>query len=150
MSGSDDDGGRKGSAVPQHDVMRRPAVTLRIPATVDAPSLARRHVADSAASLLDEQRLDDARLLVSEIVTNAVRHAGLSAGDDVTVEVRPAERGVVVEVSDPGHGFLPSPRPDALVVGGWGLPLVQRLSDDWGVEDRPGGGSVVWFRVDAR
>jgi serine/threonine-protein kinase RsbW len=136
--------------VPQHDVVGSSSATFRISASVDAPGIARRELVRSVGAQLDRDRLDDLRLLVSEIVTNAVRHAGLSASDEITVGVRPDGRGFIVEISDTGRGFYPMPRPEADVAGGWGLPLLQHLSDGWGVEQRPEGGSMVWFRVDRR
>ena len=134
----------------QLDMVGGFTLTASVPVSADAPSIARRQVSETVGPELDAQRLDDARLLVSEIVTNAVRHAGLSATDEITVGIRRDDRDVVVEVSDPGRGFNPRPRPDTMRAGGWGLPLVQRLSDDWGVDPRPGGGSVVWFRIASR
>ena len=96
---------------------------------------------------LDESLLGDLRLLVSELVTNSVRHSG--AGRKATVDMRVAiEDDVVrVEVSDPGEGFEPVPRDlDRTRPGGWGLYLVDQLADRWGVDrdDR----TRVWFEID--
>ena len=134
--------------MPQHHVIGSSSLTLHVPASVDAPRVARRELARSIGSQLDAGRLDDVRLLVSEIVTNAVRHAGLSESDDITVHIRPDGHGFIVEISDTGRGFYPMPRSQAAVAGGWGLPLLQHLSDGWGVEQRSEGGSMVWFRID--
>jgi len=142
-------GRQEGEAVSQHDLTYNSALTTRIPASVDAPAIARSRFVAQAGPVLDPGRLEDARLLVSEVVTNAVRHAGLSSADEITVHVRAEHGAVVVEIADPGRGFNPLPRSEA-AVGGWGLPLVQRLSDGWGVEPRAGGGSTVWFRIGRR
>lgn len=89
--------------------------------------------------------LDDVRLLVSELITNSVRHS--NAAGRVSLEVGLAERTLRVEVADAGAGFEPRPR----VAGqrkdsGWGLYLVDRLADRWGVVRDPG--TRVWFEID--
>jgi anti-sigma regulatory factor (Ser/Thr protein kinase) len=85
--------------------------------------------------------VDTLRLLVSEVVTNAVRHGGSSR----PVEVHASWNAEVrVEVCDQGDGFTPVPRqraPDD--PGGFGLLLVGSLADRWGVETD--GGTTVWF-----
>ena len=94
-----------------------------------------------------EDRIEDLRLLTSEIVTNAVRHAGLAQEDTIGVAVDVSERRVRVEVADDGPGFDPSdlPEPSPERVGGWGLTLVKQLSDRWGViRNEP---NHVWFEV---
>ena len=90
---------------------------------------------------LEEEELDTLRLLVSELVTNAVRHADGSE----PVEVHAHWDGEVrIEVSDHGRGFSPKPRFGRLdEPGGFGLFLVGRLADHWGVETD--GGTTVWF-----
>ena len=96
----------------------------------------------------DQAILDDVRLLLSEIVTNAVRHSGASAGAKIGLSVAVVGGCVRAEVIDSGRGFEPTPRDlPRLEAGGWGLHLVDRLADRWGV-DR--GRSVrVWFEIDA-
>jgi anti-sigma regulatory factor (Ser/Thr protein kinase) len=91
--------------------------------------------------------LDDLRLLVSELVTNAIRYAGGPAGGDVRLDVSIDGRRVHVEVADPGAGFDPQPRDDEMTrPGGWGLYLVDRIADRWGVvRNRM---NRVWFEID--
>jgi anti-sigma regulatory factor (Ser/Thr protein kinase) len=93
---------------------------------------------------VSHRRLDDIALLVSELVTNSVRHGG--AGEDDRLELAALREGerLRVEVTDWGPGFERDTRPDA--VGGWGLVLVERLADRWGVE-RDGDATVVWFEL---
>jgi anti-sigma regulatory factor (Ser/Thr protein kinase) len=89
----------------------------------------------------------DATLLLSEVVTNSVRHAGLARDDAIEVVL---EAGDVlrVEVRDGGAGFeLTAPRPDPARPSGWGLYLVERLADRWGVESGPP--TTVWFELGA-
>jgi anti-sigma regulatory factor (Ser/Thr protein kinase) len=81
------------------------------------------------------------RLLISEIVTNAVRHGG----QDEPVELHATWNSVVrVEVTDHGEGFTPHPRTGQLDdPGGFGLFLIGRLADQWGVEINDE--TRVWF-----
>jgi anti-sigma regulatory factor (Ser/Thr protein kinase) len=97
---------------------------------------------------VDGRVLDDIRLLVSELVTNAIRHAEAPNGGDVEVDVTIEDRRVRVEVADPGAGFEPQARDDEMTrPGGWGLYLVDRIADRWGViRNRM---NRVWFELDA-
>jgi serine phosphatase RsbU (regulator of sigma subunit) len=90
----------------------------------------------------------DASLLVSELVTNSVRHARLRPQDLIQLRVELSDRVLRVEVSDPGEGFaahLPDPADSG--PGGWGLFLTERLADRWGV-DREEGWTSVWVEMD--
>jgi anti-sigma regulatory factor (Ser/Thr protein kinase) len=84
-------------------------------------------------------------LMVSELVTNCVRHVHTSF--DLTIERMSAE--IRVEVTDRGGGIptMRSPSPDE--PNGRGLRIVDMLSRRWGVEQRAGSGKTVWFTVDA-
>lgn len=83
-------------------------------------------------------------LLASELITNAVRHAG--AHGNILLRARLGDGFARVEVRDGGPGFDPALRHE---VAGFGLRLVDRLSQQWGVE-RDGGGCLVWFEIDRR
>ena len=117
---------------------------LELPSTTAAPARARGALDEVAADLAPE-RLGDVRLLVSELVTNAVRHA---AGDVLRLVIA-RRRGVLrVEVHDPGEGFEVSPpSPDPHRSSGWGLVLVDELADRWGVDGTPR--TRVWFEMAA-
>ena len=92
--------------------------------------------------------LDDLRLLVSELVTNSVRHSGAAPTATVELQVVSRPTGVRVEVSDCGKGFEPHPRaPGQAVDSGWGLHLVDQIADRWGVD--AGGRKRVWFEIAA-
>lgn len=93
--------------------------------------------------------LDDIRLLVSELVTNSVRHSGATAaGASVRLTVATRGRSVRVEVIDAGRGFDPQPRTKPQdEAGGWGLHLVDRIASRWGVTRTRG--SRVWFEIDS-
>jgi anti-sigma regulatory factor (Ser/Thr protein kinase) len=114
----------------------------------DSPAEARNALVD-VADHLPPRRLEDAKLLVSELVTNAVHHAHLRAGDVITLVVETTEHALRVEVRDPGNGFRPAePELDGGRVSGWGLYLVRELSDRWGVERSAP--TRVWFELDRR
>jgi anti-sigma regulatory factor (Ser/Thr protein kinase) len=98
-------------------------------------------------SRVDGRVLDDIRLLVSELVTNAVRHAGAPRGGEIELDVSMEASSVRVEVADPGDGFDPEPRDDEMTrPGGWGLYLVDRIADRWGVVRNAM--NRVWFEID--
>jgi anti-sigma regulatory factor (Ser/Thr protein kinase) len=90
--------------------------------------------------------LNDMRLLVSELVTNSVRHSGRNGSGVVELEVDVTETRVLVRVIDNGPGFEASPRgPEDDPGSGWGLFLVEQISDRWGVELN--GSTQVWFEL---
>jgi len=112
----------------------------------DSAAEARRALGD-VSDHLSQRRLEDAQLLVSELVTNAVRHAGLAEEETIQLVVETDDRGMRVEVCDHGPGFeLSEPAPDPTRPSGWGLYLVRELSDRWGI-DRDGQ-TRVWFELD--
>jgi anti-sigma regulatory factor (Ser/Thr protein kinase) len=114
----------------------------------EAAAAARRAL-DGLSGEVPERRLRDVRLLVSELVTNAVRHAGLSAGDTIGLIAGLHEAVLRVEVDDPGSGFeLRAPKPDPARASGWGLYLVEQLADRWGMDRGGRGGTRIWFELD--
>ena len=108
---------------------------------------ARRFVRETAASNAPRQVLDDAMLLTSELVTNAVRHAGQSSDDPIELTVSIDPTILRVSVRDRGSGFDPLELRTRSDEGGWGLDLVEKLSSRWGVDRRPET-SNVWFEID--
>ena len=109
---------------------------------------AARHSLDRLEDSLPPEKLEDVRLVVSELVTNSVLHAGLSPNDQISLTVTVSAGSVRGRVCDPGPGFEapsePCPRSD--LAGGWGLPIVETISDSWGVEK--GRRVCVWFEID--
>ena len=91
---------------------------------------------------------DDVLLLVSEIVTNAVRHAGAGPDRPLHLQLLRGPRWVVVAVADQGPGFTwhPASPSGENESGGWGLFLVDQIADRWGVECTTSG-SCVWFEI---
>ena len=99
------------------------------------------------SEVLDEQRLDDLRLLTSELVSNSVRHGGSKQADPIRVHVSVTDVAVRVAVVDYGPGFdviSKAIRPDD--DGGWGLFLLDQLADRWGMDEN--GVTTVWFELD--
>jgi len=123
-----------------------PAAAVTLPSTEQAPGVARRVVRDAAAGWPSDV-LDVALLLVSEAVTNAVRHGG----GRIELRVTADEALVRLEVSDEGSPLpapAPAPQADALCDGGRGLPLLDALTTQWGCAARPDGpGKTVWMEI---
>jgi anti-sigma regulatory factor (Ser/Thr protein kinase) len=114
---------------------------LTLPSEPGSVAMARTKVCDAISPDLVDGDVDTLRLLVSEVVTNAVRHGGASRDVELHASWNSEVR---VEVSDSGEGFTPEPRQAALdEPGGFGLFLVGQLADRWGVETE--GGTTVWF-----
>jgi anti-sigma regulatory factor (Ser/Thr protein kinase) len=111
-----------------------------------SPAAARGFVRSAVAILLTRPApgslCDDLELIVSELVTNAVRAGSSSIGVAVAVE----NDHVVLRVSDEAGGW-PEPRDaDIYDTGGRGLPLVSAISTSWGVR-MSGAGKVVWAEL---
>ena len=120
------------------------SVILDLPRTPRAPGQAREAL-DSLPKL-DPELLGDAKLLVSELVTNSVKYGG---DGPVRLVVRYEDSGRLrIEVVDRGGGFRPVARDRPKTeVGGWGLHLVEELTDRWGVYE---GSTHVWFELSTK
>jgi anti-sigma regulatory factor (Ser/Thr protein kinase) len=116
---------------------------LRLDRGPDAAAKARRGLANLRGDL-DPPLMETLRLLVTELVTNSVRHTGAST---VGLKVLVGSNAVLTEVTDGGPGFDPGEtgRP-ARDHTGWGLFLVERLAERWGVTQN-GQGTKVWFEL---
>jgi anti-sigma regulatory factor (Ser/Thr protein kinase) len=91
--------------------------------------------------------LDEVKLLVSELVTNGILHG--RAGDEDTILLGlDVNGGVRCSVIDHGSGFAARAK-RAAESGGWGLRLVERLADRWGVR-RTANATCVWFETAPR
>jgi anti-sigma regulatory factor (Ser/Thr protein kinase) len=109
-----------------------------LPRSTDSIGTARRLVNQHTHALTAKQR-DDAVLMVSELVTNAVVH-GIGT---ISLRIDINENALRVEVSDEGNAAI-APSPTLGAHGGWGLRVVDELADDWGVRV---GSTKVWFRI---
>lgn len=118
-----------------------PAVELALEPSLDSVGLARGEVGRFALGVVGQDAADVARLLVSELATNAV----LYGGKPYTVRASWQAPLFRVEVIDGG----PPPGIRARgpnQIGGWGLTLVEELSHEWGVS-RHEADVAVWFTV---
>jgi anti-sigma regulatory factor (Ser/Thr protein kinase) len=119
-------------------------VELVLPAVPTAPAEARA-VVEAIGSDLPEPVLVDAKLLLTELVSNVITHAARSIGP-VIIRIR-RNHLVRVEVLDPGPMFNPNPRPPGTGAGsGRGLYLVDTVATAWGVEPDEAG-KKVWFEL---
>lgn len=108
-----------------------------------APSVARQYVEDHSDHLPAEL-IADAQLLVSEIVTNALRH-GRGA---ITLRVRLDEPRLGIAVTDEGPGVPTQRDPGIEEASGRGLLIVDAVARAWGVDSVPGAdGKTVWFDI---
>jgi anti-sigma regulatory factor (Ser/Thr protein kinase) len=118
-------------------------LSLKLDRGPGAAAKARRALARLRGDL-DAPLMETLRLLVTELVTNSVKHTGART---VQLTVLVGHSSVRTEVTDAGPGFDPaktgSPSDDHT---GWGLFLVERLAERWGV-DRNGNGTRVWFEL---
>ena len=122
-------------------------VSFSMPGGTGAAAIARRSVISIEAGLPLGVRHRVA-LMLSELVANAVQHGG--AGPAAVLEVRVASsvRRVRVEVIDPGWDGAEPPERIQHPDGGYGLLLIEHLSDGWGREATAEGGSLAWFELD--
>jgi anti-sigma regulatory factor (Ser/Thr protein kinase) len=123
-------------------------LSLSLPQRPEAAGAARKALAalNGDLHLISSERLGDAQLLVTELVTNAVR---ASTTDAVQLCVQATDDTLRVEVANSGGDFDPAtlPMPTSLRAGGWGLRIVDVVAKRWGVE-RTEAGVNVWFELD--
>ncbi|HKP20434.1 MAG TPA: ATP-binding protein [Thermoleophilaceae bacterium] len=138
-------GGSRTAAVEAHGPR---GLRMRLGSGPDAAAEARRALSELRADL-DPPLMETLRLLVTELVTNSVRHTDC---DSVTLRVAIGKAAVLTEVADDGPGFdadaaLEAEQRDARGPDtGWGLFLVQRLARDWGVKQEKRS-KRVWFEL---
>lgn len=117
---------------------------VALAAAENAPQVARQEFR-SFATNLGEPVSSTAELLISELVTNAVLH-GPTAAPTVALHCSIAGATLQVEIADDGVGFVPGARSEPFDGGsGWGLRVVERLADAWGVDE--GKPTRVWFEL---
>jgi anti-sigma regulatory factor (Ser/Thr protein kinase) len=121
-------------------------IVRTLSAAPTAPSEARRSLLP-LGGVLPPDRFDDLLLVVSELVTNAVLHAGLGKAEAFVLRVEVAPPRIRVEVADPGSGFLDVSK-GPTDVHGRGLGIVARLAERWGTESKPQ--TKVWAEMTIR
>ena len=116
---------------------------MRLGSGPEAAAPARAAISKLQADL-DPPLIETLRLLVTELVSNSVRH---TAAESIAVRVAIGRSAVVTEVADSGPGFDPQCVEHAGDRNtGWGLYLVERLADRWGVR-HDGPVKRVWFEL---
>jgi len=120
---------------------------MRLGCGPDAAAEARRAIAQLRADL-DPPLMETLRLLVTELITNSVRHTDC---ESLMLRVAVGRSAVLTEVADEGAAFDPAAyariEPEENDGdGGWGLFLVERLARNWGVKD-DGRSKRVWFEL---
>ena len=138
-------GGSRTAAVEAHGPN---GLRMRLGSGPDAAAEARHAIAELRADL-DPPLMETLRLLVTELVSNSVRHTDC---DSLTLRVAVGKAAVLTEVADDAPGFdagaaLEAERAEVRNADtGWGLFLVQRLARDWGVK-KDGRSKRVWFEL---
>jgi anti-sigma regulatory factor (Ser/Thr protein kinase) len=116
-------------------------LVLEVPRTSQAPGIARRWLAESYAQDLDHHAQETAKLLVSELVTNAVTHGH----GRVEIHAQLDRDRLLVAVIDEGPGFTPTIRErDPDIPGGRGLRIVDAEASRWGIREAA---ADVWFEL---
>ena len=110
-----------------------------------APLAARSAVERWLSGRVSAPLYDDVRLLVSELVTNSVRHAQLTLDMTIRVSVELVDGAVRIEVEDPGDDAIAPAAPDREHGGGFGLYLVEILAERWGSTND--GKTCVWAEL---
>ena len=121
------------------------AIELTLPAVPTAITEARTKVTERLSRRIPLDALEDVRLLVTELITNAVRHGAVRPGDNLSVKAQVSGETVRIEVRDPGRDGEVKPRRPGPLGGGYGLYLVDRLARRWGVDHNDE--TVVWCEV---
>jgi anti-sigma regulatory factor (Ser/Thr protein kinase) len=120
------------------------SVEQELPKSGEAPALARDAVGRLQGDV-PEDFVDDAKLLVSELVSNGVKYGGEGR---IMLQIEADPNRVRAEIVDQGGGFQPQTRAKRNMAladeGGWGLHLVETLADEWGVYE---GSTHVWFEI---
>ena len=117
----------------------------KIDSDLEGPALARRIVADELSDHVSDNVIEDVQLMVSELVTNGIVH-GSAQGDDPVMLDLCLNGAIRCRVQDHGARFATRVRNggDDGSVGGWGLQVVEQLSDLWGMQCSPQQ-TEVWF-----
>ena len=120
---------------------------ITLPAVATAAATARGEVTRRLSARVAVAALEDVRLLLTELVTNAVRHSDIAAGERIDVKAELSDGTVRLEVHDPGRNGAPKPRAPGAREGGYGLFLVERLTKRWGIDRHDG--TTVWAELAA-
>jgi serine/threonine-protein kinase RsbW len=132
---------------PRRALVSAPAerMEVEVAAGEHAPAAARGAVQRWLSGRVSASLYDDVGLLVSELVTNSVRHAQLTPDATIRVGVAMVDGVVRIEVQDPGDSVIAAVPPDREHGGGFGLYLVEILAERWGSTND--GKTCVWAEL---
>lgn len=122
-----------------------PSVHVSLPSDGRAAGAARRSMR-ALEDYVSDETMEDINLLVTELVSNSVKHASLAEGDEIHVDAEPCDDVIHVEVTNPGAAELINtlaPREDE---SGWGLFIVTQVASRWGMS--VAGSTSIWFEID--
>src|SRR6266487_1341717 len=122
-----------------------PSVHVCLPSDSRAAGAARRSMR-LLEGYVPEETIEDVNLLVTELVSNSVKHASLMGEQEIQVDANPTERQIRVEVTNPGGAQVANKLPEKAQESGWGLLLVTKVASRWGVVTN--GRTQVWFEID--
>lgn len=123
------------------------SLRLELQRDVQAPGIARAAVAEQLFAMgVDGSFGQTVVLLVSEVVSNAVRHSAGPEDAAIALEATVTDQSVRVAVTDAGDGFTPRKRDPERLGEGYGLYLLEKAATSWGVARE--GGTTVWFELD--
>ena len=122
-----------------------PTVARRLDPDPRAPRTARRAL-DPMLAAIGDDALDRLQLLVTELVTNSLKHGSLATSDEIVLDVYLNGDAVYAEVHDNGVEFTPrQPNLDPIRASGWGLWLLDKLTTRWGIDNHAG--TTAWFEM---
>jgi serine/threonine-protein kinase RsbW len=126
----------------------RDELTLRLRGGPDAARRARQAVLSHFGHELGTREQDDVELLISELVSNSVRHAGVGSDQRLAIAIRRVADRLHLAVIDHGSASTPHVvQRDAQQPGGLGLFVVEQLSSSWGVQREGDGSTRVWCEL---
>lgn len=123
--------------------------TLRVPQTASAVTRTRRALVEDLRSIaVCTQVVDEAEIVVSELLGNSVRHAAALPDGRIRVHWQVKAGVVEIDVTDGGGPTMPKLSTNSpYASSGRGLRIVRALAHEWGVEDEDGHGRTVWVTL---
>lgn len=120
-------------------------LSLRLPVRPESVTAAR-HSLNGLKPLIAPPLLERLQLIVSELVTNSIRHARLGPSDSIGVNVAVSGASAKLSVADRGISFQPPSAPEPGDGSGFGLFLVEQVSTRWGVTNEEE--TTVWAELE--
>ena len=124
-----------------------PSMHVCLPSDFRAARAARQSMR-SLEGYVPPEIIQDLNLLVSELVTNSVKHGSLMRDQAIEIDANPTSRGIRIEVTNPGRGELSNSVELRPRESGWGLLLVTKIASRWGMTTN--GSTLIWFEIDLR